>query len=98
MAETYSRSNITSSTRGSSSSIVSSTTVAGNESDSVSEATIHGGNGILDIDGDKVEVTDGMVSVNGASYGAIHKDDVVTYQARGKTKTLLINGVERKPY
>lgn len=49
------------------------------------------------INGDRVEIKDGKLTLNGVSYGTVSKQSVVKYTVNGKVKKLLVDGVERKP-
>lgn len=76
--------------------IISSTSsVSGNRS--TAEATLTGQNGVLIVNGDRVELNDGELTLNGVSYGTVSKRSVVKYTVKGNVKRLLVDGVERKP-
>jgi len=64
---------------------------------STAEATVSGQNGVITVNGDKVEIKDGRLSVNGIPYGTVGAHSVVKYTVNGKVKKLFVDGVERKP-
>lgn len=79
-----------------SSTVISSTSSVSGSS-STAEATLTGQNGVIIINGDRVEVKNGKLSLNGVSYGTVGKQSVVKYTVQGRVKKLLVDGVERKP-
>jgi hypothetical protein len=72
---------------------VSSVSVGGSHA----EAVISGPHGTISLNGDRVEVRDGKLTVNGVSYGTVGKNSVVKYTVHGSVKKLFVDGVERLP-
>ncbi|HET8700500.1 MAG TPA: hypothetical protein VFL97_02400 [Nitrococcus sp.] len=58
---------------------------------------MRGQNGVITINGDRVEVKDGKLTLNGISYGTVGEQSVVKYIVHGSAKRLLVDGAERKP-
>lgn len=81
----------------SASSTVISSISSGSGSSSTAEATVTGQNGVISINGDRVEITAGKLSLNGVSYGTVGEQSVVKYIVKDGVKKLLVDGVERKP-
>jgi hypothetical protein len=78
-----------------SSSTVSSSVSSVSLGGSHAQAVISGQQGIISINGDRVEVKDGRLTWNGVSYGTVGKNSVVKYIANGSVKKLFVDGVER---
>ena len=49
------------------------------------------------VNGDRVELRDGIVYVNGRSYGAVTPAQTVEYEAAHDRRTLKVDGVVRTP-
>jgi hypothetical protein len=77
-----------------SSSVVTSSVSGGS---STVEAVVTGPNAVIAVNGDRVEIKDGRLSVNGVAYGTVGEQSTVTYRVEGKVRTLLVDGVERRP-
>lgn len=60
------------------------------------EGTISG-SGTISVLGNVVEVKDGVVTVNGASFGPVPTDATVHYIVSGANRSLFVNGELRKP-
>jgi hypothetical protein len=56
-----------------------------------------GGNSVSIVNGDRVQIKGGKVTVNGSSYGAVKENAVVKYVVKRDEKKLFVDGVERKP-
>jgi hypothetical protein len=56
-----------------------------------------GGSGTYTADGDKIVVKDGIITVNGVSYGKVTNRSRIQYNIRDGKKTLTVDGAERKP-
>lgn len=72
--------------------LTSSTGVEGN---STAQATMRGKNGAINLNGDRVELKEGKLTVNGTSYGSVDAQSIVKYTVKGKEKKLWVDGVER---
>jgi hypothetical protein len=70
---------------------------ASTKSGTFTEIAFVGGNGTYTAGSDKVVVKDGLITVNGVSYGKISSRSQVQYTIRNGKKTLTVDGVERKP-
>lgn len=75
----------------------SSSSSSSSSSDAASEMMFTGNSGTLRINDDTVEARNGVVTVNGVSYGPVNEQSVVKYTVRGNVKTLSVDGVIRKP-
>jgi|GEM_PF-3406400 len=62
-----------------------------------SSATLIGKNGLMRVDGDTIEARNGHLTVNGMPYGEVQDKSVIRYTAKGKEKTLTVDGVARNP-
>jgi hypothetical protein len=67
------------------------------QSSSASTASFTGRNGQVNVNGDLVRAKNGVLTVNGAPYGRVNEDSVVTYTVRGSERILSVDGVVRKP-
>ncbi|WP_156776866.1 hypothetical protein [Nitrococcus mobilis] len=76
---------------------MSSSISTGSGSSSTAQATITGQNGLIIINGDRVEVKNGKLFLNGVSYGAVNERSVVKYTVQGNVKKLFVDGVARNP-
>lgn len=74
--------------------IVSSAVSGGH---ATAEAVVTGPNAVIAVNGDRVEIKQGRLSLNGVSYGTVDERSVVTYRVTGVRKTLLVDGRERRP-
>ncbi len=79
------------------SSSVSSSISMGSGSSSTAQASVTGQNGLIVINGDRVEVKDGKLFLNGVSYGRVGKHSVVKYTVKGNVKQLFVDGIARNP-
>jgi len=61
------------------------------------EAVLTGPNAQVVVNGDRIELRDGRLSINGASYGAVGARSVVRYRVRAGERTVLVDGVVRHP-
>lgn len=61
------------------------------------EAVLVGANAGVAVNGDRVELHDGRLIVNGVSYGTVKAQAVVRYRVRGGERTVLVDGVVRAP-
>lgn len=86
--------NMHSSASTASSSITSSVSTS---SDSNSELTFTGNSGRHKVNEDVVEVKNGVLEVNGISYGRVSDEAVIKYTVHGNKKAVYINGELRKP-
>lgn len=75
----------------------SSTSSSAVSSSSSSEIVFSGNNGIHEVNGDKVEVRDGLLRVNGISYGRVKNSSVVKYSVNGDKRILTVDGLVRHP-
>jgi hypothetical protein len=66
-------------------------------SDEKSVATIRGSSGVANIQGDKVELRNRTVYVNGVSYGAVLEVCEVKYVVTKTSRTLFVDGKARNP-
>lgn len=57
-----------------------------------SEITLRGTRGVAQVAGDKVELKDSVVYVNGVSYGPVPQGAEVRYVVTEKGRTLLVGG------
>ncbi len=64
---------------------------------SFGEIVFSGGQGMHQVNGDKVVVKDGILRVNGVSYGTVNGTSVVKYTVRDNTKTVTVDGTVRQP-
>lgn len=64
--------------------------------DGVGEVMMRG-EGISNLNGEKVEVRDGTVYLNGQSYGAAPKNSEIKYVVSGASRTLYVDGKVRNP-
>ena len=55
------------------------------------------GEGISNLNGDKVEVRGGIVYLNGQSYGAVSKNSEIKYIVSASSRTLYVDGKRRAP-
>jgi len=62
-----------------------------------SSATFTGKNGLARVNGDTIEGRNGELWFNGIPYGTLTDTSVVKFTAKGKDKTLTVNGVPRTP-
>jgi ribosomal protein S6E (S10) len=62
-----------------------------------SSARFTGKNGRVSVNGDLVQARDGVLTVNGVSYGTVDEKSVVQYTVRDGEKILTVDGVPRKP-
>lgn len=63
--------------------------------DGHAEATITGESGIANIEGDKVELKDVSVYVNGVSFGKVPRGSVIRYVIGAQGRTLYVSGKAR---
>ncbi|QFU00525.1 hypothetical protein FIU83_02585 [Halomonas sp. THAF5a] len=61
------------------------------------EAVVTGPNAVIAVNGDRVEIKQGRLSLNGVPYGTVDERSVVIYRVTGVSKTLLVDGRERRP-
>ncbi|MCO6440031.1 MAG: hypothetical protein J5I81_02855 [Nitrococcus mobilis] len=76
---------------------VSSSISTRSGSGSTAQASVSGQNGLIVINGDRVEVKDGKLFLNGVSYGTVGERSVVKYTVKGNVKKLSVDGVARNP-
>ena len=62
-----------------------------------SGAVLQGERATATVNGDRVELRDGIVYVNGRSYGAVTPAQTVEYEAAHDRRTLKVDGVVRTP-
>ena len=62
-----------------------------------SAATFTGKNGRASVNGDLVQANNGLLTVNGVSYGTVNQNSVITYIVQNQEKILSVDGVVRKP-
>ncbi|WP_419188582.1 sugar ABC transporter ATPase [Burkholderia cepacia] len=62
-----------------------------------SGAVLQGDRATAIVDGDRVELRDGVVYVNGRSYGAVTPAQTVEYEAARERRTLKVDGKIRAP-
>ncbi|AXF26050.1 sugar ABC transporter ATPase [Burkholderia pyrrocinia] len=62
-----------------------------------SGAVLQGERATATVNGDKVELRDGTVYVNGRSYGAVTPAQTVEYEAAHDRRTLKVDGKVREP-
>jgi hypothetical protein len=65
--------------------------------DGVGEVVMRGQAGVSDLNGEKVELKDGVVYVNGQSFGKVPKHAEVRYVVSGTSRTLYVDGKARTP-
>jgi hypothetical protein len=70
---------------------------SGAQSSTASSAKFTGRNGKVSVNGDLVEARDGLLTVNGKAYGKVENGSVVQYVVRDSERTLMVDGVARKP-
>jgi hypothetical protein len=84
-----------------SSSASTSSTSSSSSSDSSagshSEIAFTGNSGVHRVNGDVIEARDGVLTVNGVSYGKVTDQSVIKYSVRGDKKTVYVDGAVRKP-
>jgi hypothetical protein len=66
-------------------------------SSAASSAKFTGKNGRVSVNGDLVQAREGVLTINGVSYGAVNEKSVVQYVVRDGEKILTVDGVPRKP-
>lgn len=74
-------------------SVQSSTGTAGGAQRS--EITLRGARGVAQVAGDKIELKDGLVFVNGVSFGAVPQGAEVKYVVTENGRTLFVGGEVR---
>ncbi|MDR8028686.1 sugar ABC transporter ATPase [Burkholderia cenocepacia] len=62
-----------------------------------SGAVLQGDRATATVDGDRIELRDGVVYVNGRSYGAVTPPQTVEYEAARDRRTLKVDGKVRTP-
>ncbi|MCA7967040.1 S26 family signal peptidase [Burkholderia cenocepacia] len=62
-----------------------------------SGAVLQGDRATATVDGDRIELRDGVVYVNGRSYGAVTPAQTVEYEAARDRRTLKVDGKVRTP-
>ncbi|KVD51180.1 sugar ABC transporter ATPase [Burkholderia sp. MSMB1459WGS] len=62
-----------------------------------SGAVLQGDRATATVDGDRIELRDGVVYVNGRSYGALAPGQTVEYEAARERRTLKVDGKIRAP-
>ncbi|CAM2185113.1 sugar ABC transporter ATPase [Burkholderia cenocepacia] len=62
-----------------------------------SGAVLQGDRATATVDGDRIELRDGAVYVNGRSYGAVTPAQTVEYEAARDRRTLKVDGKVRTP-
>ncbi|WP_163558002.1 hypothetical protein [Halomonas sp. NO4] len=76
------------------SSVVVSSSAGGHAS---AEAVITGPDAAVAVNGDRLEVRDGRLTLNGVAYGRVADGETVTYRVRDGVRTLQVDGVPREP-
>ncbi|WP_175896602.1 sugar ABC transporter ATPase [Burkholderia pseudomultivorans] len=75
----------------------SDTTVRSFSTQGCAGAVLKGEHGTATVDGDKIELKQGTVYVNGMSYGAVTPAQTVEYDVARGTRTLRVDGEVRTP-
>lgn len=63
----------------------------------IEEITLSGTTGVAEFAGDKVELREGAVFVNGVSFGAVPSGAVVKYTKNAEGRTLFVGTEQRSP-
>lgn len=66
--------------------------------DGVGEVVMRGAGGTSDINGEKVELKNGTVYVDGQSFGAVPKNSEIRYVVAGSSRTLYVQGKLRNQW
>jgi hypothetical protein len=62
-----------------------------------SEIAFTGNSGVHRVNGDVIEARDGVLTVNGVSYGKVTDRSAIKYSVRGNKKTVYVDGAVRQP-
>ncbi|MDB5761784.1 MAG: hypothetical protein JWQ21_779 [Herminiimonas sp.] len=62
-----------------------------------SAAAFTGKNGRVSVNGDMVQAKNGVLTINGVSYGTVNDTSVIRYSVRNNEKVLSVDGIVRKP-